>query len=392
MARRTMHTNGELLMIDNIQLLKAIDERQLQMEGRPVHVNASQLLNELSGTFAADPKLMPGFLQELFMAQAAGYLTWRIYGLEPNRNNPNYYLQQIQELALTVAGQDRARGRVVVAPLPDPDEDDGHDLSDLVVQQVAEIITGEYAPDQRVRFLAEEGIPPAWLQMPDGAALDDVHAVLAATWRGGSLGRQLVRRFLGRWLDERLLTGPDQEQRASLIGQLMRQGWQIRESDSVLEAAEPIRGIPVAAPPMHTWRPHTFVEAEARPQFLIRNPGQAVFTSMRAVEIRIREMAGLGDDLYGVDLVNKAFGSGGSLAEPPPPGGKHNDGPRSLFAGAMAMYRNPAGHTMVTYDGEAEAVEAVALASLLMRHLDRVEARLVEAGRTAQPGGAASRT
>jgi len=29
---------------------------------------------------------------------------------------------------------------------------------------------------------------------------------------------------LGRWLDERLITGPDTEQRASLIGQLMRQG------------------------------------------------------------------------------------------------------------------------------------------------------------------------
>jgi len=44
------------------------------------------------------------------------------------------------------------------------------------------------------------------------------------TWRAGSLGRCLVRRFLGRWLDERLITGPDTEQRASLIGQLMRQG------------------------------------------------------------------------------------------------------------------------------------------------------------------------
>jgi hypothetical protein len=45
------------------------------------------------------------------------------------------------------------------------------------------------------------------------------------------------------------------------------------------------------------------------------------------------------------------------------------------------MFRNPAGHTAVTYDDEAEAVEAVAVASALMRHLDRVQARLVAAGR-----------
>jgi uncharacterized protein (TIGR02391 family) len=371
--------------LDNIKILRAIDERQLQQDGRPVHLNALQLLNELSGTFAADPKLMPGFLQKLFIARAAGHLTWRIYGVEPSQNNANYYLQQMQDLALTPEGQDRARGRMIEHPVPDPDEDDGHELSDLVLQQVAEIITREYASDQRIPFLAEEGIPPAWLQPPEGSAVDDVHAVLAATWRAGSQGRQLVRRFLGRWLDERLITGPDAEQRASLIGQLMRQGWQIRDSDSVLLAAEPVRGIPVAAPPLHTWRPHLLIEAEARPQFQIRKPDQAVFTAMKAVEIRVRRLAALGSDLYGVDLMNKAFGAGGPLAEPSA-GGKHNDGPRSLFVGAMAMFRNPAGHTAVSYDDEAEAVEAVALASTLMRHLDRVENRLLAAARDAQAG------
>jgi hypothetical protein len=50
---------------------------------------------------------------------------------------------------------------------------------------------------------------------------------------------------------------------------------------------------------------------------------------MKAVEIRVRQLAELGDDLYGVDLMNKAFGQGGPLADPPA-GGRHNDGPRSL--------------------------------------------------------------
>jgi uncharacterized protein (TIGR02391 family) len=378
-------------MIDNIEILRAIDERQQQAQGRPLWISAQQLLNEISGTYSADPQLMPGFLQELLIAQAAGHLTWRLTDQRVRLQDPNYYLQQIQDLALTEEGQDRARGRMIERSAPAPGEDDGHELSDLVLQQVAEIISREYAADQRVTFLAEQGIPPDWLQLSEELAPDDVHAVLAATWRAGSLGRQLVRRFLGRWLDERLVTGPDAEQRASLIGQLMRQGWQIRESYSVLVAAEPVRGIPVAAPPMHTWRPHPLIEPEARPQFLIRKADQAVFAAMKAVEIWVRQLAGLGEDLYGVDLMNKAFGQGGPLADPPR-GGKHNDGPRSLFAGTMGVFRNPVGHREVTYDDEAEAVEAEAVASALMRHLDRVQARLVGAGRTVQAAASASGT
>ena len=367
-------------MIDNIEILRAIDDRQQQAQGRPLWISAYQLLNEISGTYSAGPQLMPGFLQELLIAEAAGHLTFRLTDQRARLQDPNYYLQQIQDLALTAEGQDRARSRMIERPAPAPGEDDGHELSDLVLQQVAEIITREYAPDQRVTFLAEQGIPPGWLQLPEELAPDDVHAVFATTWRAGSLGRQLARHFLGRWLDERLVTGPDAEQRASLTGQLMRQGWQIRDSDSVLVAAEPVRGIPVAAPPMHSWRPHPLIESEARPLFLIRKPDQAVFAALKRVEVRVRQLTGLGEDLYGVDLMNKAFGAGGPLADPPT-GGKHNDGPRSLFAGAMGVFRNPAGHREVAYD-EAEAVEAVALASALMRHLDRVQARMVAAGRT----------
>lgn len=119
---------------DNVEILKAIDDRQQQNEGRKLRLSAHQLLNEISGTFAADPRLMPGFLQELFIAQAAGQLTWRLMDQSARPIDANYYLQQIQDLALTTAGQDRARNRMVQLPPPDPDEDDGHDLSDLILQ------------------------------------------------------------------------------------------------------------------------------------------------------------------------------------------------------------------------------------------------------------------
>jgi len=371
---------------DNIQILKAIDERQRQAEGRPLWISAHQLLNEISGTHAADPRLMPGFLQELFIARAAGQLTWRMMNQGANPQDANYYLQQIQDLALTPAGQDRARNRVVILPPLDPDEDDGHDLRDLILRQVAEAITREYAPDQVVIFLGEQGIPPDWLALPDGTAQGDAHAVLATVWRAGSKGRHLVRHFLGRWLDGQLITGPDGELRATLVEQLARQGWQIRPDDSVLVAAEPVRGIPVSAPFLREARLHPLIEAEARPQFMIRKLDQAVFASLRAVEIRVRALGGYSDQATGTDLMNRAFGSGGPLADSSAVKGEQ-EGTRALFAGAFGALRNPAGHRQVDYDDLSEAAEAVQLASLLMRILDRVQARLVAAGRTAQAAG-----
>jgi Protein of unknown function (Hypoth_ymh) len=44
--------------------------------------------------------------------------------------------------------------------------------------------------------------------------------------------------------------------------------------------------------------------------------------------------------------------------------------------GAYAVLRNPAGHREVDYQDVAEAAEAVQTASLLMRILDKIEARL----------------
>jgi uncharacterized protein (TIGR02391 family) len=377
--------------IDNIQILKAIDERQHQVEGRPLMISAYQLLADVAGTYAPQPQQMPGFLQELFIAEAAGQLTWRLMDHGANPQDANYYLQQIQDLALTPAGQDRARNRVVVLPPPDPDEDDGHDLSDLVLRQVAEAITREYAPDQVVLFLDEQGIPPNWLVLPDGTDAGDAHAVLATVWRAGSQGRRLVRHFLGRWLDGQLITGPDSELRAALVEQLARQGWQIRADDSVLVAAEPVRGIPVSASFLREARLHPLIEAEARPQFLIRKPDQAVFASLRAVEIRVRALGGYGDQVIGTDLMNRAFGSGGPLTDSSAAKGEQ-DGTRALFAGAFGALRNPTGHRQVDYDDISEATEAVQLASLLMRILDRVEARLVAVGRMAQASGPSAGT
>jgi uncharacterized protein (TIGR02391 family) len=119
---------------------------------------------------------------------------------------------------------------------------------------------------------------------------------------------------------------------------------------------------------------HPRVQAIARRQFLLGEYEQAVFVSMKAVEIRVREIAGLGEDATGVDLMNRAFGPNGALTDPGSVKGEQ-EGTRSLFVGSYAVLRNPAGHRQVDYDDVAEAAEAVTTASLLMRVLDRVERR-----------------
>ena len=58
-------------------------------------------------------------------------------------------------------------------------------------------------------------------------------------------------------------------------------------------------------------------------------------------------------------------------------------GCRFLFAGAYGVLRNPAGHREIDYADISEAAEAVQAASLLIRILDRVEDRLLNAARSA---------
>ena len=120
---------------------------------------------------------------------------------------------------------------------------------------------------------------------------------------------------------------------------------------------------------------HPLIDLQASPQFQIGKPDQAVFASMKAIEIRVRKLAGFGDEIFGVDLMNKAFGPNAPLTDASAAKGEQ-EGTRALFAGTYAVLRNPAGHREVDYGDDSEAAEAVGTASLLMRILDRVEDRL----------------
>ncbi len=120
---------------------------------------------------------------------------------------------------------------------------------------------------------------------------------------------------------------------------------------------------------------HPLIEQRVRRQFLLGEYEQAVFVAMKAVEVRVRALAGLGDDVVGTTLMTQAFRPDGPLTDPEAVAGEQV-GTMNLFQGAYAVLRNPAGHREVNYDDVTEAAEAIATASLLMRILDRVERRL----------------
>jgi uncharacterized protein (TIGR02391 family) len=120
---------------------------------------------------------------------------------------------------------------------------------------------------------------------------------------------------------------------------------------------------------------HPLIDRKVRRQFLLGEYENAIFVALKAVEVRVRNLGGYGNEVIGVDLMTKAFKVGGPLADGAAPPGEI-DGTMMLFRGAYAILRNPSGHREVSFDDVTEASEAVMTASLLMRMLDRIEKRM----------------
>lgn len=109
-----------------------------------------------------------------------------------------------------------------------------------------------------------------------------------------------------------------------------------------------------------------------RSQFLLGEYDAAVLIAMRTVEERVRELASAGNEEIGVNLMKRAFGNGGPLRDEEADKGEA-DAQMALFWGAIGFFKNPASHRRVHYEDATEASEAVLLADLLLRILDRIE-------------------
>jgi uncharacterized protein (TIGR02391 family) len=97
---------------------------------------------------------------------------------------------------------------------------------------------------------------------------------------------------------------------------------------------------------------------------------------MKAVEVEVRRVAALPNELVGVALIRKAFSpKDGALPDPGAEGGEQQ-ATADLFAGAIGAYKNPASHRTVRFDDPVEAAEVIQLADLLLRTVQRADARL----------------
>ena len=96
----------------------------------------------------------------------------------------------------------------------------------------------------------------------------------------------------------------------------------------------------------------------------------AVFEAMKAVEVAVREAAGLPAKDIGTALMRKAFDpENGPLIDTTDLKAER-EACSALFAGAIGSYKNPQSHQRVSLDDPDEAAEIIMLANHLLRIVD----------------------
>lgn len=115
--------------------------------------------------------------------------------------------------------------------------------------------------------------------------------------------------------------------------------------------------------------------SSARSNFALGDYETAAFAAMKAVEVAVREAAGLPNELLGVNLMRKAFSPKDGVLRDPEAEGGEQQATADLFAGAIGAYKNPASHRVVKFEDPMEVAEVIQLANLLLRVVRRAAAR-----------------
>lgn len=135
---------------------------------------------------------------------------------------------------------------------------------------------------------------------------------------------------------------------------------------------------------------HPSVSSSSGSQIASSHYDEAVFNAFKAVEERVQALTGYpknskGEALGGKGLMTAVFNEQAPLLDITTDNANatqkanEREGFKFLFMGVAQALRNPRGHGPDLRTGEQEAMEMLAAASLLMRRLDRADARLEEA-------------
>lgn len=93
----------------------------------------------------------------------------------------------------------------------------------------------------------------------------------------------------------------------------------------------------------------------------------AVFEAMKAVEIAVRQAAGLPDSIIGTGLMRTAFDAQTGALTNKDAEKSEREAVAHLFAGAIGSFKNPHSHRDVEISDPDEAAEIIMLANLMLR-------------------------
>jgi len=363
---------------DDLQLLRWIDETE---HANQYIGNGLNLLQQLAQRLGIPPyEEMQGFAIELALAHDAGYMTWTDRGAQwvghsSPTNDPNMWLQTIDDIKLTLDGRDRARGRLIQTELPDADEDDGRIITGLTLEEIARPIGDTYTATQLPRYLRDSGLPAEAVMPPSvtGDKWSYVHDILSALHDGGSAARRSLREFIGGWLDGRHHVPPPAAVRKRIVALLGQQGWHVHDGRLVI--GERVYAEPGTVTPLGRDARLAALHADicqVTERFVDHHLDVAIFEAFKAINNRVKAMTGL--DLDGSKLMDEVLG----VANPrlrfadlsTRTGRDVQQGLHLMFKGAVQGLRNPDAHEQFKPLDEEEGLERLAFASMLMRRLD----------------------
>src|SRR4051794_15693048 len=106
------------------------------------------------------------------------------------------YLQSLRNFRLLPDGIDRARGRVITAPAPEPEVDDGRRIPARVIDKASQDIASGFSGGELPVFLRDSGIPQEHIPPFDGTKWRYLSDTLQTLLGREMPGRRIVRRFL----------------------------------------------------------------------------------------------------------------------------------------------------------------------------------------------------